>query len=81
MRRLVVTLDEECDTLLRRHNNQNQIVRDSIKLYHGDITTGEMVNIRRAFLALTKFLEQKTEYYDQVFSQLEKLISTLETRM
>lgn len=81
MRRLNITLDDETDTLLARHVNQAETVREAIRMYHGGITTDNMASIKQSYTVLTKFMEQKFDYYDRVFSQLEKLISVLETRM
>lgn len=81
MRRLNITLDDECDTLLAQHTNQAQTVRECIKMYHGGITTDTLTGMRESYIQLKKYMEDKFEYYDLMFTQLEKLINMLETRM
>lgn len=81
MRRLVVNLDNTLDEWLAGFANQNEIVRNALELYKGDITTDTVQGIRLAYIDLKKYMEKKFEYYDGVFQQLEKLISMLETRL
>lgn len=81
MRRLVINLPNTLDEWLASEPNQNETVRKALNLYKGDITTDGITQIKDSYLLLTKLLNQKFEYYDRVFGQLEKLIQTLETRM
>jgi len=45
MRRLVVTLDDELAPLLAKCPNQNEVVREALRLYIGDITTDTRAGI------------------------------------
>lgn len=82
MRRLVINLDNSLDEWLQGQTNQNETVRNALNLYKDDITTPDTIaGLRKTYKGLTNFLQSKFEYYDSVFSQLEKLISMLETRM
>lgn len=82
MRRLIINLDDELDLWLSEQVNQNETVRNALKLYKDDITTPDTIaGLRQSYAKLTSYMETKFEYYDSVFSQLEKLINMLETRM
>lgn len=81
MRRLVVNLDDDLDLWLGKQVNQNETVRKALELYKGDITTDTIPGLRQSYAILRTMMEEKFEYYDMVFAQLEKLINTLETRM
>lgn len=81
MRRLNITLDDETDHLLAQHLNQAEVVREAIRMYHGGITTETLSGLRVSYKQLRRFMEEKFEYYDKVFNDLEKLIGILETRM
>lgn len=82
MRRLVINLDNELDPWLAKQVNQNETIRKALKLYKDDISTPDTVEgLRKSYSKLQTFMETKFEYYDHVFSQLEKLINMLETRM
>lgn len=81
MRKLLITLDDEMDKVLAQYPNQNQIVREALRLYNGDITTDTIAGLRQSYKNLLEYTKSKHEYYDQVFGRLDKLISMLETRM
>ncbi len=82
MRRLVVNLDNTLDEWLQGRINQNETVREALYLYKDDISTPDTIQgLRKSYENLTKYLKTKHEYYDSVFSQLEKLINMLETRL
>jgi hypothetical protein len=81
MRRLLITLDDELDPWMARQANQSETVRNALNIYKGDISTDTIQGLRQSYTRLTKYMEDKFEYYDSVFKQLEKLISMLETRM
>lgn len=82
MRRLVINLDEDLDLWLKEQVNQNETVRNALKLYKDDISTPDTIaGLRKSYSGLKSYMESKFEYYDHVFSQLEKLINMLETRM
>ena len=81
MRKLLVTLDDDLDKELAKYPNQNEIVREALRVYKLDISTDTVAGMRKSYAALRKYMETKFEYYDRVFGRLEKLISTLETRL
>lgn len=82
MRRLVVNLDNTLDDWLKGQVNQNETVRKALMLYKDDISTPDTIaGLRKSYSKLGSYMEEKFEYYDFVFKQLEKLISMLETRM
>lgn len=82
MRRLVVNLDNTLDEWLKGEANQNETIRKALYLYKGDITTPDTIaGLRKSYIKLLKYMQDKHEYYDSVFSQLEKLINMLETRI
>lgn len=82
MRKLLVALDDGLDKKLAGFPNQSQIVRNALELYIEDISTpNTLAGLRQTYIKLTKFMENKFEYYDKVFNDLEKLISQLEMRM
>lgn len=82
MRKLLVTLDDKLDEELSIYPNQSQVVREALRLYNEDISTPDTIaGLRKSYIKLTTFLEEKCDYYDKVFADLEKLISMLETRL
>lgn len=81
MRKLVITLDDELDTWLSSHPNQNDTVRKALNLYKGDITTDTVSDIKKSYLILKEYIQQHFEQYDESFSKLDILISELEMRM
>jgi metal-responsive CopG/Arc/MetJ family transcriptional regulator len=82
MRKLIVTLDEDLSKKLANYPNQSETIRKALNLYIDDISTPDTIEgLRKTYSQLIKYLEAKTEYYDYVFKQLEKLINMLETRI
>lgn len=81
MRKLLVTLDDDLDKVLSKFPNQNETVREALRLYNGDIRTDTIVGLRQSYKVLLEYMQSKHEYYDTVFIQLERLINMLETRM
>lgn len=81
MRKLLVTLDDDLDKVLSKFPNQNETVREALRLYNGDIRTDTIAGLRQSYKVLLEYMQSKHEYYDTVFIQLEKLINMLETRM
>ena len=76
-----MTLDDDLDKVLAKYPNQNETVREALRLYNGDITTDTIQGLQRSYKILLDYMKQKHEYYDTVFQRLDKLISVLETRM
>ena len=65
MRKLLVTLDDDLSNLLAKYPNQNEIVRESLRLYIGDITTDTRANLVAALKLIaktTKEIESKVDY-------------------
>lgn len=82
MRRLVVNLDDSLDVFLKGQVNQNETVRNALHLYKDNISTPDTVaGIQHSYKSLKSMMEEKFEQYDYHFSQLQKLIDYLETRM
>ncbi len=82
MRKLLITLDEELDLWLAEQLNQNETVRNALKLYKEDISTPDTIEgLRKSYKQLQQYMEVRFEAYDYSFKQLDKLINHLETRM
>ncbi len=58
MRRLVVTLDDELAPLLAKYPNQNEIVREALRLYIGDITTDTRQGIVTSYKIIAQMLKE-----------------------
>ena len=82
MRRIVINLDDDLDPWLAKQTNQNETVRNALKLYKHDISTPDTIaGLRKSYATLKVYMEDHFERYDESFKQLDKLISYLETRM
>ena len=74
MTRLMITLDEESANLLDGKTNKAHIVREAIKLYHGDITPDTLDGIRAAFLQISQGQEkQYEELTNMLYEMTEKI--------
>lgn len=65
MRKLLITLDDELSPLLAKYPNQNEIVRQALRLYIGDITTDAVQGIVTSYKLIAKQLkeiEAKVDY-------------------
>lgn len=68
MRKLLVTLDDEIAPLLAKFPNQNEIVRQALRLYIGDITTDTRQGIVTSYKIIAKTLREidsKLDYLDR----------------
>lgn len=69
MRKLLVTLDDDISPLLAKYTNQNEIVRQALRLYIGDITPDTVDALRKSF-EIIKFklneLDQKIDYIAKI---------------
>jgi hypothetical protein len=81
MRKLLITLDDDLDPWLASKVNQNEVVRNALSIYKGDITTDTLEGMRHSYSSLKKSIEVHFDYYDECFSRMDKLISVLESRM
>lgn len=54
MRKLLVTLDDDLSNLLEKFPNQNEVARQALRLYIGDITTDTIDGIRKTYAMLLK---------------------------
>lgn len=81
MRKLLITLDDELDGWLSGKPNQNEVVREALRLYEGKINVDTIAGLRRSYLTLFKFMETRFERYDEYFERMDKLIEHIETRM
>lgn len=59
MRRLVVTLDDELSPLLAKYPNQNEIVRQALRLYIGDIATDTREGLRSSLSIVAAQLKKQ----------------------
>lgn len=81
MRKLLVTLDDDLSKELAKYPNQNEVVRNALRLYNGDITTDTIQGLRVSYKVLKDLMEERFAAYDESFARLDKLISVLESRM
>lgn len=68
MRKLLVTLDDDIAPLLAKYPNQNEIVRQALRLYIGDITTDTRQGIVTSYKIIAKALREidsKLDYLDR----------------
>lgn len=78
----MVNLEEDLDLWLAKQTNQNETVRKALYLYKDDISTPDTIaGLKKSYVKLGSFMQEKFKYYDKVFADLEKLVSYLETRM
>lgn len=54
MRKLLITLDDELDKELAAYPNQNEIVREALRLYISDITPATLQGLRASYAKLLK---------------------------
>jgi hypothetical protein len=78
MRRLLVTLDDDLDLCLAKYPNQAEIVRNAVRLYHGDITPDTIDGMRAAFAQLTKQIKELEETLNFQYSLVERNNKILE---
>jgi hypothetical protein len=71
MRRLVINLDDELSNLLAKFPNQNEIVRQALRLYIGDITTDTLKGIRNSYRVFIKLLEKSIENQKETDSKID----------
>lgn len=81
MRKLLITLDDELDKELAKYPNQNEIVREALRLYKLDISTDTVAGLRVSYKQLLKIIDERFSFYDEKFERMDKLLSYLETRM
>lgn len=82
MRKLLVTLDDDLDKALAGVPNQNEVIRQALRLYMQDISTPDTIaGLRKSYKQLQAYMETHFEVYDYSFKQLDKLVNVLETRM
>lgn len=70
MRRLLVTLDDEMDKELAKFPNQAEIVREALRLYHGNIKTDTLARLRTAFVSLSEKLDETNSKLDRLLSRI-----------
>lgn len=81
MRKLLITLDDELDKELAQYPNQNEIVREALRLYKLDISTDTIAGLRASYKQLLKVMDERFTFYDAKFDRLDKLLSYLEAKM
>lgn len=62
---MLVTLDDDLDTLLSKYPNQNEVTRTALRLYIGDITPDTVDGLRKSyniFVKLAKDMDSKLDY-------------------
>lgn len=72
MRSLLVNLDDSLDNLLAREKNQNEIVRNALRLYYSDITTSDIQSIKASFAAIKNYLKEIDSKADYIAARVQK---------
>lgn len=72
MRKLLVTLPDDLSDLLAKYPNQNEIVRKSLQLYIGNITTDTIDGLRTSYQLVAKKLQEIDEKIDYIASKVQK---------
>lgn len=70
MRKLLVTLDDELSKELAKYPNQNEIVREALRIYNGNISTDTLVKLRTAFVELSSRMDTVTEKLDELLKRI-----------
>jgi hypothetical protein len=71
MRKLLVTLDDDLANLLAKYPNQNEVIRESLRLYIGNITTDTREGLRASFLVIAKGLKEIDGKLDYIASKVQ----------
>lgn len=71
MRRLVVTLDDELAPLLAKYPNQNEIVRQALRLYIGDITTDTREGLVTSYKMVARMLKEIDSKVDYIAGRVK----------
>lgn len=78
MRRMIVTLDNSLDDWLKTMPNQSETVREALRLYHGDITTGTVAGMREAFTQLLNEFRESQQRSVELYELLERVTNRYE---
>lgn len=73
MRKLLVTLDDDLSKVLAEKPNQSEVVREALRLYNENITTGTLVGMRQSFVLLTKKLQDLEDRFTEQYDMVEKV--------
>lgn len=73
MRKLLVTLDEEIDPWLAQFTNQNEVVRDALRVYKENISPGVIDTLRTTYLGVRGELEKLNERQEVMNQNLEAI--------
>lgn len=71
MRKLLVTLDDELAKELAKYPNQNEIVRQALRLYIGDITTETVAGIRKSYQVLLHYMKESDSKLDYIARKVD----------
>lgn len=78
MRKLLVTLDDELDTLLAGMPNQGGMMRECTKLYMGHILPETANGLRASYMIVGKRLEAVNDKIDELDSKLDYIARKLQ---
>ena len=78
MRRLVVNLDNTLDEWLKGYKNQNEIVRNALTLYKGDIKTDTVQGLRIGFHQLNQHFAELEQRFIEQYEMVEELAKRIE---
>ena len=70
MRKLLVTLDDDLSNLLAKYPNQNEIIRQSLRLYISDITPDTIEGLRASYTKVAKALKEIDSKVDYIAGKL-----------
>lgn len=74
----MITLDDELDLWLEKQPNQNQVVRDALRLYKGNIDSHTLQGFRRAFSVLDERTKELEERFLELYDMVEKIYNAME---
>lgn len=71
MRKLLVTLDDEADTLLAKEKNQTAVILEAVKLYKNNITTDKLEGMRATYVTIVKLLKEIDSKIDYIAARVQ----------
>ncbi len=78
MKKILVNMDEETFNLLEGETNRSETVRQSIRVYKGDILPETVEGMRAAFGMLSKKISNTEDLIKEVDSKVDYIASRLE---
>lgn len=71
MRKLLITLDDDLDERLKHVVNQNQVVRDALRLYLAEDVGTSLDGLRAGYTILTKALKEIDSKIDYLARKMQ----------